>query len=100
MKLSNSLYDKLKWVAQILIPAIITLYGTVALALGLPYTDIVVTILGAVDAFLGTILGISTANYNSEQDRIRYEQFIEKKNATEEAIAAVQNSIDERSGSK
>lgn len=99
MKLSNSLYDKLKWVAQILLPAIITLYGTIAMAVGLPYTDVVVTILGAVDAFLGTILGISTANYNTELERQRFEEFEEKKRLTNEAIAKVQNEMDERSGS-
>lgn len=99
MKLSNSLYDKLKWVAQILLPAIITLYGTIAMAVGLPYTDVVVTILGAVDAFLGTILGISTANYNTELERQRFEEFEEKKRLAEEATAKVQNEMDERSGS-
>ena len=86
MKLSNSLYDKLKWVAQILIPAIITLYGTIAMALGLPYTDVVVTILGAVDAFLGTILGISTSNYNNELERQRMEEFETKKRLMNEAL--------------
>lgn len=86
MKLSNKTYDTLKWVAQILIPAFITLYGTVALAIGLPHTDIVITILGAVDAFLGTILGISTSNYNQEIAAKQYAEFQEKKKLIEAKI--------------
>ena len=74
MKLSNKTYDTLKWIAQIFLPALITLYGTVALALGTPYIDVVVTILGAIDAFLGTILGISTSKYNEEQAAINKEK--------------------------
>lgn len=61
---STKQYDFLKWIAQILIPAGATLYGTIALATGIPQTDVVLTIVGAVDLFLGTILGISTRNYN------------------------------------
>lgn len=71
MKLSNKTYDTLKWIAQIFLPALITLYGTVALALGAPYIDVVVTILGAIDAFLGTILGISTSKYNEELNKAK-----------------------------
>lgn len=71
MKLSNETYDTLKWIAQIFLPALITLYGTVALALGAPYIDVVVTILGAIDAFLGTILGISTSKYNEELNKAK-----------------------------
>lgn len=71
MKLSNKTYDTLKWIAQIFLPALITLYGTVALALGTPYIDVVVTILGAIDAFLGTILGISTSKYNEELNKAK-----------------------------
>lgn len=96
MKLSNSLYDKLKWVAQILIPAVITLYGTIAMALGLPYTDVVVTILGAVDAFLGTILGISTSNYNNELEKQRMMEFAEKKRLAEEALKKDREGMEER----
>ena len=96
MKLSNSLYDKLKWVAQILIPAIITFYGTIAMALGLPYTDVVVTILGAVDAFLGTILGISTSNYNNELEKQRMMEFAEKKRLAEEVLKRDREGMEEK----
>ena len=79
MKLSNKTYDMLKWVAQIFLPAFITLYGTIALALGLPYTDVVVTIVGAVDTFLGTLLGISTVKYNDRMEAQRLADFAKMK---------------------
>lgn len=66
MKFSNKTYDVLKWVAQVFLPALITLYGVIATALGLPYTDVVTTIAIGVDAFLGSILGISSYNYSKE----------------------------------
>lgn len=66
MKLSNKAYDIMKWIAQILFPAAITLYGTVANTIGLSHTPEVLTIAIAVDTFLGAILGISTSNYNKQ----------------------------------
>lgn len=68
MKLSNKTYDIMKWVVQLLIPALITLYGVIGSTLKFPYTQEVLTIAGAVDVFLGTILKISTDNYNKEND--------------------------------
>lgn len=62
--LSNSMYDKIKWVAQYLLPALGTLYFALASIWGLPYGEQIVGTITAVDAFLGAILGISTYNYN------------------------------------
>ena len=67
MKLSNSTYDCLRWVAQILLPAIGTLYFALAQIWGLPYAEQVVGTITAVDAFLGALLGISTMRYRKEQ---------------------------------
>lgn len=66
MKLSNSNYDKLKWVAQILLPAIGTLYFALAQIWGLPYSEEIVGTITAIDAFLGALLGISTYQYRKE----------------------------------
>ena len=67
MKLSNSTYDCLRWVAQILLPAIGTLYFALAQIWGLPYSEQIVGTITAVDAFLGALLGISTMRYRKEQ---------------------------------
>lgn len=64
MKLSNKLYDVLKYIAQIVLPALGTLYFTLAPLWNLPYPEAIAKTILAVDAFLGTLLGISTYTYN------------------------------------
>ena len=67
MKMSNKMYDFLKFVAQILLPALGTLYFALAEIWGFPYAKEIVGTITAIDAFLGAILGISSANYYAEQ---------------------------------
>lgn len=67
MTLTNKAYDILKWIAQILLPALATLYFAIASVWGLPYSEQVVGTISAVDVFLGALLGISTAAYNNKQ---------------------------------
>ena len=62
---TNPTYDKLKWVAQILLPALGTLYFALASIWGLPYGEQIVGTITAVDTFLGALLSISTKNYNA-----------------------------------
>lgn len=64
MKMSNKVYDVLKWIAMYMLPALGTLYFAVANIWGFPYGEEVVGTITAVDTFLGVILGISTAQYN------------------------------------
>lgn len=63
MILPNGVYDKLKWIAQIALPAIGTLYFALSGIWGFPYGEQIVGTITAIDAFLGTLLGISTAQY-------------------------------------
>ena len=70
MKLSNKAYDILKWIAQILLPAIGALYFAIANIWCLPYAEQIVGTVTAVDAFLGVLLGISAAQYNSLSGKI------------------------------
>lgn len=63
MKMSNKVYDVLKWFTMIFIPAAITLFGVIGKTLGLSCTDTVLTIAVAADTFLGSILGISNSAY-------------------------------------
>lgn len=64
MKLNNDTYDKLKWIAQILLPALSVLYLGLTKYWPLPYPEAVSGTIMAFDFFLGTLLGISTKNYN------------------------------------
>lgn len=66
MKLSNKLYDDLKWIAQILLPALATLYFALSKIWGLPYGEEIVGTISAIDVFLGALLGLSTAKYYKE----------------------------------
>lgn len=66
MKLNDKVYDVLKWIALILIPAVGALYFGLARIWGFPYGEEIVGTLTLIDTFLGTILGISTAKYNKE----------------------------------
>ena len=70
MKLTNKAYDVLKFIAQILLPAVGTLYFALAKIWEFPYAAEIVGTISAVDAFLGALLGISTANYNREQAEV------------------------------
>ena len=68
MKLNNRVYDALKWVALILIPALATLYFALSGIWGFPFGEQIVGTLTAIDTFLGTLLGISTLNYNKNKE--------------------------------
>lgn len=64
--MSNKTYDILKYIAQIILPAIGTLYFALAGIWGFPYGEQIVGTIAAIDTFLGVILGISSINYNKE----------------------------------
>lgn len=66
--MSDKMYDVLKWIAQILLPAAATLYFALSQIWGLPYGEEVVGTITAIDAFLGAILGISNLNYKKRID--------------------------------
>ena len=67
-RLSNSIYDLLKYVAQIVLPAIDTLYFALASIWGLPYGEQIVGTITAIDCFLGALLGVSTYQYNKDKE--------------------------------
>lgn len=68
MILKNSTYDVLKWIAQIFIPALGTLYFALARIWGFPYGEQILGTITAIDTFLGLLLGISTMQYNKKGD--------------------------------
>lgn len=67
--MSSKVYDVLKFIAQIGLPALGTLYVTLAALWHLPaVTEVSGTVI-AVDTFLGVLLGLSTSAYNKSDDR-------------------------------
>ena len=62
--MSDKTYDIMKWIVQYILPGLGVLYAIIAGAADLPYAEVVLAIVMAVDWFLGVILGISTSQYN------------------------------------
>lgn len=69
MKIPDKLYDILKWVCLIALPAVSTLYWTLSSIWGWPYAEQVSGTIAALTTFIGVIIGISTVNYNKEDFR-------------------------------
>lgn len=63
MNMSNETYDRLKYIAQVALPAFGTFIFAIASIWGLPYGEQIVGTITAIDAFLGTLLKISSNKY-------------------------------------
>jgi hypothetical protein len=61
--IKGKLYDKLKFFALVILPALGTLYFALAGIWGLPAADQVVGTIVCLDAFLGTVLQLSSTAY-------------------------------------
>lgn len=66
--MSNKMYDALKWIAQVVLPALATLYFALAGIWGFPYGEQIVGTITALDTFLGVVLGISSAQYKKNAE--------------------------------
>ena len=66
MVLSDKWYDRLKWIAQYMLPAAATLWLTLGKIWNFPYTTEIGATISALDIFLGAILGISSHNYQGD----------------------------------
>lgn len=69
MILNSPVYDKLKFFAQILLPALGTLYFALAGIWGLPHAEEIVGTIVALDTFLGVVLKISSDAYNKSDEK-------------------------------
>ena len=64
--MSNKLYDALKWITMVVLPAIATLYTGLAAIWGLPMAEQIPDTIMIVVTFLGIVLGISSAQYKKK----------------------------------
>jgi len=64
MRLPNKVYDVLKWVVLVVIPACTTAYVGLDSVFNWGYGDVVAKVSAIVCTLIGTIIGISTAEYN------------------------------------
>lgn len=70
MIIPNKIYNVLKWVLIIFVPALITFLTTIFALYGIPHIEIVVGTISAVATFLGALIGVSTKAYNKQFDSI------------------------------
>lgn len=66
--LSDKVYNVLKWITLVFLPALTTLVGVILNSFNVACTDIVLTIMTAVTTFMGAILGVSSANYYKNKE--------------------------------
>lgn len=69
MVIPSKVYDVLKWVCMIVLPAIATLWFTLGKVWGFPYLGEIEATIVAIDTFLGAILGVSTIGYNRLENK-------------------------------
>ncbi len=65
--MSNKVYNVLKWIAIVFLPALITFIGVVLTSLNVSNSEVILTILTGFSTFLGTVLGVSNINYKRKE---------------------------------
>lgn len=63
--MNNKIYDILKWVAIIVLPAVATFVASIFPLWNLPYADAIAQTITAVGTFLGAVLMVSNFKYKS-----------------------------------
>ena len=76
MRFENRVYDVLKWICLIFLPAVAILYSAIDGVFGWGYTATVTTIISAIEAFIGSMIGISTKSYRKKKDEFCLEDNI------------------------
>lgn len=90
MMISNKAYDILKWVALIALDAVGVCYKTLATIWNWPLGDEVLNTCAAISLFIGSLIGISTAQYNRSvaiDNKNCYTQMVKENNELRETIS-------------
>lgn len=69
MILNDKVYNILKWIALIALPASAVLYGTIAKIWGLPYGTEIPATINAVGVFIGVLIGVSHYTLSKKEDK-------------------------------
>ena len=65
-EMNSKTYDRLKYVVQIILPAVIALTGVLLMSFEVDKAELILTIMAAIHTFLGTVLGISNYQYKNQ----------------------------------
>lgn len=68
MKLPNKLYDVLKWVCLIALPALAVFYAVIAKIWGLPFEAEIPATINAVAVLIGALIGVSHMTIKKEEN--------------------------------
>ena len=68
IKLNDNLYELLKWIGLICLPALAWFVTEVGADIGITNAETVAKILNATGTLLGILIGVSTYNYRKEVD--------------------------------
>lgn len=68
MKLPDNVYNFLKWLGLIALPALATFYGVVGKTWDIPHTTEIVTTITAIGVLIGTLIGVSQYKINKEKE--------------------------------
>lgn len=69
MRLPDKVYQILKWICLICLPALAVFYFTLSKIWGLPYGAEIPATINAVAVLIGALIGISQINYNKENEK-------------------------------
>lgn len=69
MKFTNKVYDVVKWIVVIALPAIAAAYSALGGVWNFPYAEQVVTTINILATFLGALICVSTVNYNKDEKK-------------------------------
>ena len=67
MKMSNRVYDILKWISLVALDALGLFYSTMSSVWGLPFGDKILETCAALSLLLGTLIGVSSAKYHKDK---------------------------------
>ena len=63
---NSKIYDVLRWISAVVLPAVCALWLTLANIWGWPYAEAIGATMAAVTTFLGAVLGISSIQYQKK----------------------------------
>ena len=81
---SNRTFDALKWVAIVVLPALVLFIAKLFPVWNIPYGDQIADTLAAIQLLLGALLGVSTVQYDRQQADIYRSAFDEQQTQIQE----------------
>ena len=67
MIIPDKVYNVLKWICMVCLPAIATLWFALGKIWGFPYLAEIEGTIIAIDTFIGALIGVSTISYNNKK---------------------------------